>query len=124
MEQFNAFYHSTPEGRLPDRQAYVTETTKRLNREAMRLHFRHFVVWLSTTLVIAYVFYLGGFVIDGVIGGALQWTSVVLAMYLVLFIITGHRKVHSARAARLYWLLNDAEKARSAAVVPDDGLQA
>ncbi len=108
MEQFNVINHSGTEVQLLDRQSYITQNTKILNREVYRMHFRHFVSWLLRAAVISYLFYLGKHIIGGEVGGVLTWTAGLLLVYLLLYISKGHRRIQRSSKAKMYWLLDDA----------------
>ena len=111
MEQFKVINHSESEVQLLDRQSYITQNTKMLNRCAFRMHFRHLVSWAVRAAVILYLFYLGGHTIGGVPGAALTWTAGFLLVYLLLYISKGHRRVQRIKEAKIYWLLEDAAHA-------------
>jgi len=108
MEQFNVINHSGSEVQLLDRQSYITQNTKILNREVYRMHFRHFVSWLLRAAVISYLFYLGNHIIGGEAGGALSWMAGFLLVYLLLYISKGHSRIQRSSKAKMYWLLDDA----------------
>jgi len=58
--------------------------------------------------VIAYLFYLGSRVVDGLAGEAIVWTAGFLLLYMLFYIWKGHQGVQRFRRAKIYWLLNDA----------------
>ena len=108
MEKFNVISNAGSEVRLPDRQEYITQNTKILNRKALKMHACHLVSWLLRGAVIAYLFYLGSRVVDGLAGEAIIWTAGFLLLYLLFYIWKGHQGVQRFRRAKIYWLLNDA----------------
>jgi hypothetical protein len=108
MEKFNVISNAGSDVRLPDRQEYITQNTKILNRKALKMHVWHMVSWLLRSAVIAYLFYLGSRVVDGLAGEAIIWTAGFLLLYLLFYIWKGHQGVHRFRRAKIYWLLNDA----------------
>ena len=108
MEQFNVIYNTGSEVQLHDRQTFISQGTKILNRQVFRMHVRHIASWLSRGAVIVCLFYLGKYTFDGVAGVVLVWIAACLLAYLLLYISKGHRGVHRFRQARIYWLLDDA----------------
>jgi len=108
MEQFNVINHLGSEVPLLDRQSYITQSTKLLKREVCKMHFQHFVSWLSRAAVISTLFYLGNYIIGGGLGGAITWTAGFLFVYLLLYISRGHSRVRRFSEAKMYWLLDDA----------------
>ena len=108
MEKFNVIANAGSEVRLPDRQEYITQNTKILNRKALKIHAWHMVSWLLRGAVISYLFYLGSRVVDGLAGEAIIWTAGFLLLYLLFYIWKGHQGVQRFRRAKIYWLLNDA----------------
>jgi hypothetical protein len=108
MEKFNVIANAGSEVRLPDRQEYITQNTKILNRKALKMHAWHMVSWLLRGAVIAYLFYLGSRVVDGLAGEAIIWTAGFLLLYMLFYIWKGHQGVQRFRRAKIYWLLNDA----------------
>ena len=108
MEQFNDIYNLGSEVQLLDRQSYITQSTKLINRQVFRMHSRHLVAWLLRAAVILYLFYLGTQIVDGVIGEALIWTAGILLACLLFYISRGHCAVQRFRAAKMYWLRDDA----------------
>jgi len=108
MEKFNVISNAGSEVRLPDRQEYITQNTKILNRKALKMHACHMLSWLLRGAVIAYLFYLGSRVVDGLAGEAIIWTAGFLLLYMLFYIWKGHQAVQRFRRAKIYWLLNDA----------------
>lgn len=108
MEKFNVIANAGSEVRLPDRQEYITQNTKILNRKALKMHAWHMVSWLLRGAVISYLFYLGSRVVDGLAGEAIIWAAGFMLVYLLFYIWKGHQGVHCFRGAQIYWLLNDA----------------
>jgi len=108
MEQFYDIYNLGSEVQLVDRQSYITQSTKVINRQVFRMHSRHLVSWLLRAAVILYLFYLGSVVVDGVPGEFLIWTAGVLLACLLFYISRGHCAIQRFRAAKMYWLRDDA----------------
>jgi len=108
MEQFSDICNLGSEVQLLDRQTYINQSTKVINRQVLRMHARHAVSWLLRAVVIWYLFYLGRQVVDGVIGEVLIWTAGVLLVCLLFYISRGHRAVQRFRAAKMYWVRDDA----------------
>lgn len=108
MEQFHVISLLGADARLLDRNTNLSQATRDLNRKTLKLHFQHVLSWLLRGLVVASLFLLGQYVVNGTIGGALSWTSGFLALYLLWYVSKGHLMIQSDRQAKLYWLQNDA----------------
>jgi len=108
MEQFNVINHLGTEVQLPDRQTYISQNTKTLNREICRMHFRHLGSWLLRATAFSFLLYLGTGIIGGEAGAVLTWTAGFLLAYLLLYIARGHSQIQHFREAKIYWLLDDA----------------
>lgn len=108
MEQFHVISLLGADVRLLDHHTNLSQATRDLNRKTLKLHFQHVLSWLLRGLVVASLFLLGRYVLDGAIGGALSWTSGFLVLYLLWYVSKGHLMIQDDRQAKLYWLQNDA----------------
>lgn len=108
MEQFHMISILGADAQFLDRNTNLSQATRDLNRNTLKLHFQHVLSWLLRGVFVATIFLLGRYAIEGAIGGALLWTSGFLVFYLLWYASKGHLMIQSDRQAKLYWLTNDA----------------
>ncbi len=109
MDQFHVISLLGADARYADHTTDLAQATRDLNRKTLRLHGRHAVAWLLRAALVAGLFLLGRFVVEGSIGHALTWTSGFLSLYVLWFLSKGHLLISNDRQAKLYWLQNDAD---------------
>ena len=112
MDSFNTIQPSVSETRFSDSRTSIEKQIHRLERDAVRRHLRHAGSWLLRAAFVALVYAYAALVIESAVGGAIQWTALVLSAYLLVYIVKGHRDVQSRKQAQLYWLRDDTAHAR------------
>ena len=73
MEQFHVISLLGADARFCNDTTNLAQATRELNRICMQRHLRHAASWLLQAAVVAGLFLLGRFGIEGAIGGALSW---------------------------------------------------
>ena len=109
MDQFHVISLLGADARYADHNTDLAQATRDLNRKTLRLHARHAASWLLRAALVAGLFLLGRFVIEGSIGNAMAWTAGFLSLYVLWFLSKGHLLISNDRQAKLYWLQNDAD---------------
>ena len=109
MEQFHVISILGADARFHKPDSNLAQATRELNRKILKRHLRHAASWLVRASVVAGLFLLGRFGVDGAVGGALSWTSGFLAVYVLWYTSKGHLLIQGDRQAKLYWLKNDAD---------------
>jgi hypothetical protein len=108
MEQFHVISLLGAGARFCNDNTDLAQATRELNRMIVQRHLRHAAAWLLRAAIVAGLFLLGQFGIEGTIGGALSWTAGFLSIYVLWYLSKGHLLIQGDRQAKLYWLENDA----------------
>jgi hypothetical protein len=107
MDQFHVISLFGADTRAVAPTSDLAQATRDLNRKTLALHGRHAFAWLIRAGIVACLFLLGHFIVEGAIGGAMTWTSGFLSIYVAWFMLKGHMIIQGDRQAKLYWIRND-----------------
>lgn len=107
MEQFHVISLLGADTRIVSPDSDLAQATHDLNRKTLGLHGRHALAWLMRGSIVAGLFLLGRFAVEGAIGGAMTWTSGFLSVYVAWYMLKGHLTIQGDRQAKLYWIRND-----------------
>ena len=118
MDSFTPMQQTLPEKCLSDPRAYVAENTRALNREAASRHLHHAISWLLRAVLLVALFLLAHLSLQGELGGIVKGACALMAVYLLLFVFKGHKRIHSRRNAGLYWLQDDAAQVTRQVEIP------
>jgi len=109
MEQFHVISLLGADTRVVAPSSDLAQATRDINRKTLALHARHSLAWLLRCGVVAGIFLIGRYALEGTIGGALTWTAGFGSVYVAWFMLKGHLTIQGDRQAKLYWIRNDAE---------------